>query len=485
MRLADQLTAYDATALAGAIAQGRLSAIDVLNAHLERIEALNPGVNALVTLDAERAAERAREADRAVADGRPIGPLHGVPITVKDSIETAGLRTTAGHRPLANHVPERDADVVRALAEAGANLIGKTNCATLCCDVQSSNKLFGRTSNPWDSSLTSGGSSGGEAVAVAMGMSPLGVGSDTGGSIRIPSSYCGVFGMKPSRGAFSLDGLLPAHGCWPDRSDSLTVPGFIARSVRDLALCHSLASGEPVAPPSSRPLRIACTLEFDEQPVDDEVVRELREACEKLAGDDISISFVDSPIDVRALNRLCLFLLMHEFTPRDFNRLMTGGFAAYDAVSSFFMGGRGKAYEKIKAQQAEQGQGFEEFLSGYDCWIIPATPTAAFPHRRVGSRIPISIGGKVRRHEYLSASAGLSYPINFLGNPSVVIPAARSALGLPIGLQVVGRLDEDQELLAIAALIAERIGKFSGAGTAIATDVPPTANDPGPLASLQ
>jgi len=464
MALADELTTLDATALAAAIAEGRVSAIDTLNAHLERIEALNNQVNAIVTLDSGRAVERALEADRAIAEGRRLGPLHGVPITVKDSIETAGLRTTAGHPPLADNVPERDADIVRALTDAGAIVIGKTNCATLCCDIQSSNKIFGRTSNPWDSGLTSGGSSGGAAAAVAMGMSPLGVGSDTGGSIRIPSSFCGVYGMKPSLGAYSRKGLLPAEGCWPDRPDSLTVPGFIARSVRDLALCHSVVSGDPVPPASSRPLRIACTLEFGRQPVDDVVARELREAFEKLDGGDISISFVESPIDMRALNRLSLFLVMHEFTPRDFNRLVTGGFAAYDAVSSFFMGGRGKAYAKIKAQQAEQAREFGQFLSGYDCWILPATPTTAFPHRRVGSRIPISTGGKVRRHEYLSASAGLSYAANFLGNPSVAIPVARSAPGLPIGLQALGRLGEDSELLAVAARIAEKIGRFGGMG---------------------
>ncbi|MDP7449359.1 MAG: amidase family protein, partial [Candidatus Latescibacteria bacterium] len=187
-----------ATDLAGAIRRREVTAVEVVEAHLARIEATNGTLNAVVTLCAEQALDRARRADAALQTGELWGPLHGVPITVKDHYATAGLRTTSGHTPFADNVPDEDATVVARLLAAGAILLGKTNMPPLGLNYQCDNELFGRTNNPWDLGRTPGGSSGGSAAAVAAGMVPLELGGDFAGSIRVPAHYCGVFSMKPT-----------------------------------------------------------------------------------------------------------------------------------------------------------------------------------------------------------------------------------------------------------------------------------------------
>jgi amidase len=196
--------------LATGIRQRRVSAMEVLDAYLAQIARHNPAFNAIVTLDAERARRRAQDADAALAQGNVWGPLHGVPITIKDSIETAGLRTTSGFPPLADYVPSADAPVVARLRAAGAIILGKTNLPTLAGDAQTDNPLFGRSNNPWDVTRTPGGSTGGGAAAVAAGLSPLEIGSDYGGSVRGPAHFCGVYALKPT------DRRLPDTGHIPE-----------------------------------------------------------------------------------------------------------------------------------------------------------------------------------------------------------------------------------------------------------------------------
>src|SRR6266446_10689588 len=186
------------TQLAPAIRAGHVSAIEVLEAHLAQIASHNPALNAVVTLDAERATERAREADEALARGENWGPLHGVPFTLKDAHATAGVRTTTGFPPLADYVPAEDSTVTARLKGAGGILIGKTNVAMMLADYQSTNPIFGRTNNPWNVERTSGGSSGGAAAALASGMTPFEIGTDLSASIRILVHFCGVFGLKPT-----------------------------------------------------------------------------------------------------------------------------------------------------------------------------------------------------------------------------------------------------------------------------------------------
>ena len=193
--------------IAGMIRDGKISSTEVLEAYLEQIERVNPRLNAIVTLDAEGARKRAREADQALKRGENWGPLHGVPVTIKDNYATKGIKTTNSLPELAGYVPQHDATVVARVKRAGAVILGKTNLPPLGMDTQTRSQLFGITNNPWDTGKTTGGSSGGEAAAVATGMSALGLGNDIGGSIRIPSHFCGIYGIKPTENSVSNQGV--------------------------------------------------------------------------------------------------------------------------------------------------------------------------------------------------------------------------------------------------------------------------------------
>ena len=228
------LTSLTATQLAAAIREGRTSSVEVMEAHLAEIAARNPALNAIITLDEEGALSRAREADAALARGEVWGPLHGVPMTLKDGHSTSGMRTTAGYAPLAEYVPEQDGTVAARLKGAGAIIMGKTNVSELLMDIQASNPIFGRTSNPYDPTRTSGGSSGGAAAALAAHMTPLEIGSDFAGSIRIPAHFCGVYALKPTEHRVSM------YGHIPDLPGSIRSQRFmwsigpLARSLEDL-----------------------------------------------------------------------------------------------------------------------------------------------------------------------------------------------------------------------------------------------------------
>jgi amidase len=230
-----------ATQLAAAIQSGQVSATQVLEAHLTQIEQYNPALNAVVTLDSDRAREQARLADAALARGEVWGLLHGLPFTLKDAHATAGMRTTTGFSPL-DHVPQKDSTITARLKAAGGILIGKTNVAAMLADFQSNNPIFGRTNNPWNLDRTSGGSSGGAAAAIAAGMTPFDIGTDLSGSIRIPTHFCGVFGLKPTEHRIPLTGLIP--GLPPPRSVRImSCIGPMARTVEDLTLLYSLMAG--------------------------------------------------------------------------------------------------------------------------------------------------------------------------------------------------------------------------------------------------
>src|SRR5213082_484001 len=230
------------TQLAAAIRAGHIAATEVLEAHLAQIATHNSALNAIITMDVERAYERAREADAALARGEHWGPLHGVPFTLKDAHATAGMRTTTGFPPLANYVPQEDSTVTARLKVAGGILLGKTNVAMMLADYQSNNPIFGRTNNPWNIERTPGGSSGGAAAALAAGMTPFEIGTDLSASIRIPAHFCGVFGLKPTEHRVPLTGLIPGlPGPRPVRIMSCIGP--MARTVEDLALLYSLIAG--------------------------------------------------------------------------------------------------------------------------------------------------------------------------------------------------------------------------------------------------
>src|SRR5262249_41696214 len=279
----EDLTFGDAVALAELVRSRKISSRELLDHFLNRNEKINPKLNAIVTFDLERARKRADDADKALSRGESWGPLHGVPITVKDTLETAGIRTTAGAPMLSEHFPTTDAVSVARLLSAGAVLFGKTNTPIFAGDGQAYNEIFGTTNNPWDLTRSPGGSSGGSAAAIAAGLTGLELGSDIGGSIRGPAHVCGVYGLKPTHGIIPLRGHIPGPPGTLAETD-IGVVGPIARSAKDLDRALSVLAGPsddrkvawrlelPKPRRSSiREYRIAAWLDDPAFPVDTEV----------------------------------------------------------------------------------------------------------------------------------------------------------------------------------------------------------------------
>ena len=289
-----ELPFASATEIARAIAVGQVSSREVVGLYLERIARLNPAVNAVITVAADMALDRADECDRAVVAQRKLGPLHGVPMTIKDAFQTAGMRTTAGTSDH-DHIPTANAAAVQRLVDAGAVIMGKTNLPPGVTGQETANELFGRTNNPWDLERTSGASSGGAAAGLAAGLTALELGSDSGGSIRQPASYCGVHGH------FSTQGLVPSRGHIPqvehaeiDTHVDLMTVGPLARSAGDLDLAMSVLAGAdvygrrawrlqlPAPPPTLSEFRVGAWLDDEDFPGDSQVVDALDAAVTAL-----------------------------------------------------------------------------------------------------------------------------------------------------------------------------------------------------------
>jgi amidase len=466
--------------LAALVRAREVSARELLEAHLAQVARHNPRLNALVTLDEERARARALEADEALARGESWGPLHGVPITIKDSFMTAGVRTTSSYKRLAHHVPTHDATVVARLKKAGGILLGKTNLPTLTLDLQTSGHLFGRASNPWDETRTPGGSTGGGAAAVASGMSPLEVGSDLAGSIRVPSHFCGVFGLKPTEHRVPISGHIPPLPGRPRGVRYEGAAGPLARSLEDLRLGLKLLAGPddedwdvppvPVRDVPRRELRsyrFAWTDDFGGLPVS----RETRAALETLAttldrlgcrvercgppGVDYEelwevwgrVLGAELGSEMQALTRFVFsvrFNAMRGDTP--LNRGIVRG----------VNGDMGEYIEALSIHDRITGQ-MEKFLSQWDAWLCPTSVGPAFPHLVSGECIEVE-GQKV---PYLSATSAYTATFNLTGHPVVVLPVAKLVDSpLPLGIQVVGRRWLDEELLAVCEALTDVTGQF-------------------------
>ncbi len=471
-----------ATELAKAILAREISAVEVLDAHLQQIRKRNPTLNAIVTLNEAEARRRAEEADAALARGEVWGPLHGVPVTLKDAFETAGLRTTSGARGLSRHIPKQDATVAARLRAAGAIILGKTNMPALGGDFQTDNRLFGRTNNPWDPRRTPGGSTGGGAAAIAAGMSPLEIGSDIGGSIRVPAHYCGVFGLKPTEHTVSAAGHIPPLPRKQSGRRHLISFGPMARSVADLRLALSIIAGPderdaqipntPLDTPRPRPLRelrIAWTDDFGKAPVTPETRSALERLAAELAGLGCRVERASPPgFDFKTSWRTC-----HEISAaeRHAGGSMIGRLVLLWGVvvmirKSPMMDGfaRGlrlsmKAYLRALARRDVLIASLERFLEDWDAWICPAASAPAFKHRPLLARaLPIKVDGRYMIYEM--AISAHTAPFNLTGSPAVVMPLAVGRDGLPVGVQVVGRRWHDMELLDIAEQLSEITGPF-------------------------
>jgi amidase len=441
--------------LAAAIRAGDMSAVEVLEAHLAQIDKYNPALNAVVTLDAARARERAREADEALARGEVWGPLHGVPFTLKDAHATAGLRTTTGFPPLADYVPHEDSTVTARLKAAGGVLIGKTNVAAMLADpAQSNNPIFGRTNNPWNIERTPGGSSGGAAAALASGMTPFDMGTDLAGSIRIPAHFCGLFGLKPTETRVSLAGFIPGLSA-PRSVRIMSCIGPMARTVEDLALLYPIIAGpdgrdtevqpvpvEDVPKLKFKKLRIAFAPTFASFPV----AADIREAIQELA---------------QQLQPLCAAVEEATLPELDFTQeLSSGGELIGMTVGAF----QPEAHERptTLAQYLEALHrrdqsilAWERFFQAWDVLLCPPSMLTAFPHCEPGT--PLHVDGQEVAYWLVNAHCTL---FNYTGHPAIVLPYKLDRDGLPIGVQLVGKRWDESRLLAMAKALSAVTGEF-------------------------
>ncbi|WP_455382137.1 amidase [Salinispira pacifica] len=462
-----------ASELARLIKDRKVRALDALEIQLEHIRLHNPRFNALVTIDEQNARVRAREADAALEAGEDWGPLHGVAVTLKDTFETAGLRTTSGTASFAEHVPERDAPAVERLRSAGAIILGKSNTAALADGAQTANRVFGRTGNPWDPERTPGGSSGGSAAAVAAGFSALDIGSDIAGSIRMPAHFCGVYGLKPTGGRIPIQGhiasehavALPDELLW-----MLLVPcaGPIARSVEDLALALRVMA-DPLSSALTRrretpsgPPRIAWTDSLPGVPVSEDTRRLIGRAAERLADAGFTVDRAETPgIDIAEAWELAgevIGYLNTRFQPalvRTFRLLASRGASALARRQGLLRGlvrGPGLSRAKLRALADRREaliRQIDTFLGDWDSWIGPVYPTAAFTHR--DRRASIEVAGRSINQDLAEISCNVVF--NTSGHPAVVLPAGVGNEGLPIGFQMIGRRWEDEELLELATRV--------------------------------
>ena len=470
-----------ATALLTALRTGELTSRALLETYLDRIARLDGRLNAVVTLDADTARQAADDADTARARGAALGPLHGLPVTIKDSHETAALRTTSGFSGLADHVPTTDADAVARLKAAGAIVFAKTNLPVLAGDAQSYNPLFGVTNNPWAVDRSPGGSSGGAAVAVAMGFTAFELGSDIGGSIRTPCHWCGIYGHKPTHGIVSTRGHIPAMPGTLQSFD-LEVSGPMARSAEDLALVLDVLAG-PTAdravawtlrlPPPRRTrlqdYRVAAWLDDPAFPVDDSVRTVLEATVVALRRAGCRVDDARPAVDFAGLTQtyfqLLMPILMSNYPDDAFAGFIEMATAvpaddhSFFATSVRFGTARHRDWLRANEARAHLRMQLAEFFTRYDALLLPAASVPAIPHDHsepLAAR-EIMVNGAATPYSHLFAWIALA---TMAWNPATVAPVGRTATGLPVGVQIVGPYLEDYTTINVARQLAPLIGGF-------------------------
>jgi aspartyl-tRNA(Asn)/glutamyl-tRNA(Gln) amidotransferase subunit A len=437
----------------------RFSAVELATAAMARIDRHNPNLCAFITITADSALEQARQADREFALGKDRGPFHGIPVALKDLFHVKGVRTTAGSKVYENYVPEINATVAEKLTAGGAVLLGKLNMHELAYGITSANPHFGAVRNPWNPQHSPGGSSGGSGAAVATNMVFMAMGSDTGGSIRIPASFCGTVGLKPTYGRVSRFGVLPL-------GFSLDHVGPLTRTVRDAALAlNAIAGHDPLDPTSSRRpvvdyvpgedcsirgVRIGFPESFFFEHLDEDVESAVRGTIARAE----SLGAVVKPVrlpDMTALNAVARVVLLAEAAavavPYPEDRSLYGA----DVRALLDQGRLVPATDYINAQRLRRKMRseFNRVWNEVDCLMTPATPN---PAPRVGDTT-VRLGG--REEDVRLASTRLVRGVNALGFPALSLPCGLSAAGLPVGLQIIGAAFEEAMLLRIGAALED------------------------------
>ncbi len=454
--------------MADLIRARKLSPVELMEAHLKRIEAQNPRVNAFIRILAEQAREAAKAAEKLMTSGGPVLPaLHGIPVSIKDSFNIAGLPTTAGSRFFADSIAAHDATAVRRLKQAGAIPIGKTNCPEFLSNYESDNLVAGRTNNPWDLERTSGGSSGGESAAIASFFSAGGLGSDGGGSIRVPAHFTGIAGLKPTPGRVSAAGHVPEMN---HPTGLIGVAGPMARTAEDVRLLFRAMAGYdsndafaapvPLRDPDLAGVRIGLMPQFYRVPVEAGVTRALEKAARCLQ----DLRFPVEPFQPAGLEPApnLWWFFFGELPARMTAELIAGREDQAHWTGTEFMQ-QALAEPEPTAKKVLQNLAVRDKMRAallremeqYPVILMPACGIAAFRHRQ-------------RRFETPKKTIGLfeammpATPINLLGLPAVVIPFDVDERGLPVGIQLVGRPYEEEVLLELAIRMEEARGPFPG-----------------------
>ena len=414
-----------ASAIAAGVKTGRLSAVAVVTAHLERIAAVNSQINALVQLTGDEALKAALGADACVARGDPTGPLHGVPFTVKDVIDVAGVAGAAGMRERMDCVPAMDAVVVARMKAAGAILLGKTNCPPGGAGGETDNPVYGPTRNPYDLARSPGGSSGGEAAAVAAGLSAIGVGSDSGGSLRVPAHFCGIVALKPTTGRVPNTGVLNHPG---GVSDVRTQIGVLGRTVRDVALAWPVLAGvdgcdsgvvpmplPPAGPVELRGLRVALYADDGIATPRPEIVAAVHLAGDALRAAGIAVKRARPPDLGDAASITRRYWTMDELTGSEVQQLLAD-------------------WDRFRSEHLA-------FLAAFDAIVCP-----------------VDAGLAPRRGEARPTLFSYTLPFSLCGWPGAVVRAGADGDGLPIGVQIAARPWHEHIVLALAERLESALG---------------------------
>lgn len=468
-----------ATLLAADLRDRKIGCVELLDFFLARAERHNPKLNAIIVWQIDKARDRARAADEALAKGQRWGPLHGVPMTVKELFNLAGLPTTFGNPAWKDNVPAANSVVVDRLQNAGAVIFGKTNVPYMLSNSQSFNDIYGTTNNPWDVTCGPGGSSGGEAATLAAGLSALGAGSDIAGSLRNPAHYCGVYGHKPTWGLIPTRGHAPPGVVTPT---DISVVGPMARSADDLALALGILAGPDALQqaawrvqfpaPRGRSLkdfRVAVWGSAPEAPIDDSVAMLFAAAVEAVRKAGAAVDESARPVELGENHRLFLRLLRSATAGRLTDeayaeQVKLAAMLTPDDLSPRAHVARGATLSHREWGQANEARSklryvWREFFRRFDVLLAPVAATAAYPHDHnpdFGAR-RIIINGEPHSHVDITW-AGLA-ALSYL--PATAAPIGRTASGLPVGLQIIGPEGEDPTTIEFARLLAREIGGFT------------------------